>query len=59
MIAHRLSTVVDADKIIVLDGGKISESGTHEQLKTACGLYEQMWTDYNKAADWKIKKVEG
>lgn len=59
MIAHRLSTVVDADKIIVLDGGKIAESGTHEQLKTAGGLYEQMWTDYNKAADWKIKKVEG
>ena len=59
MIAHRLSTVVDADKIIVLDGGKIAESGTHEQLKTAGGLYEQMWIDYNKAADWKIKKVEG
>ena len=59
MIAHRLSTVVGADKIIVLDGGKIVETGTHDQLKSAGGLYERMWSDYNKAADWKIQKQEG
>ena len=56
MIAHRLSTVTGADKIIVLAGGKIVESGRHEELKTAGGLYQKMWSDYNQAAQWKIGK---
>ncbi len=54
MIAHRLSTVVGADKIIVLAGGKIIETGRHEELKDAGGSYAKMWADYNKAAEWKI-----
>ena len=54
-IAHRLSTVTDADKIIVLDNGKVVETGTHEQLKNADGLYSKMWKEYNKAAQWKIQ----
>ncbi len=54
MIAHRLSTVVGADKILVLAGGRIMESGSHEELKNAGGLYAKMWADYNKAAEWKI-----
>ena len=58
MIAHRLSTVTGADKIIVLSGGRISESGSHEELKKAAGLYAKMWADYNKAAEWKISKGE-
>lgn len=57
MIAHRLSTVVGADKILVLAGGKIIESGTHEELKNAGGTYAKMWADYNKAAEWKIGGV--
>ena len=54
MIAHRLSTVVGADKIIVLDGGKLVEEGTHEELKNNGGLYAHMWSEYNQAAKWKI-----
>ena len=54
-IAHRLSTVTDADKIIVLDNGKVVETGTHEQLKNADGLYSKMWKEYNKATQWKIQ----
>nr|MCR5522120.1 ABC transporter ATP-binding protein [Clostridia bacterium] len=55
MIAHRLSTVTGADKIIVLDSGKVVEEGTHEQLASSGGLYSRMWKDYNRAAEWKIK----
>lgn len=54
MIAHRLSTVVGADKILVLSEGRIVEEGTHESLKDNGGLYERMWHDYNEAVQWKI-----
>ena len=55
MIAHRLSTVTGADKIIVLDGGKVAEEGTHEELIEKSGLYAHMWNEYNQAAKWKIQ----
>ena len=54
MIAHRLSTVVGADKIIVLENGKIEEEGTHDALSAGGGLYEKMWKEYNRAIEWKI-----
>lgn len=54
MIAHRLSTVVGADKIIVLDHGRMVEQGTHDALTAAGGLYSRMWADYNQAVQWKI-----
>ncbi len=54
MIAHRLSTVVGADKIIVLDKGCIAEQGSHEELVSSGGLYARMWADYNQAVRWKI-----
>ncbi|MEW8507543.1 MAG: ABC transporter ATP-binding protein/permease [Candidatus Thiodiazotropha sp.] len=43
VIAHRLSTVVDADRILVMEGGRIREQGTHEELLALHGLYQQMW----------------
>ena len=58
MIAHRLSTVVGADKIIVLDSGHVIEEGTHAQLVSAGGLYAEMWADYNQAVKWKITAAE-
>lgn len=58
MIAHRLSTVVGADKIIVLNNGHVEEEGTHEELAKAQGLYSHMWADYNQAVTWKISGAE-
>ena len=55
MIAHRLSTVVGADKIIVMDAGHVAEEGTHAQLAAAGGLYAKMWADYNQAVSWRIQ----
>ena len=55
MIAHRLSTVVGADKILVLEGGRVTEQGTHGELIAAGGLYTRMWADYNQAIQWKME----
>ncbi len=63
MIAHRLSSVTDADCIYVLSDGKIREKGTHSQLLNNNGIYRQMWENYSEAAEWKImkenKRLEG
>lgn len=58
MIAHRLSTVVGADCIAVLDEGSVVEQGTHKELLEKGGLYARMWADYNQAAQWKIERGE-
>ena len=54
MIAHRLSTVTGADRIVVIKDGKIEDTGTHNRLKDKNGLYAEMWRQYNKAAKWKV-----
>lgn len=56
MIAHRLSTVRDADCIYVLENGRIVESGKHEDLLEAKGVYEYMWSQYNQSVKWKVQK---
>jgi len=58
MIAHRLSTVVGADRIIVLDSGHVVEEGTHKELAASGGLYSRMWEDYNHAVRWRISAEE-
>ncbi|MBO6207603.1 MAG: ABC transporter ATP-binding protein [Lachnospiraceae bacterium] len=54
MIAHRLSTVVNADKIFVMDDGKCTESGTHEELMEQNGLYAKMFDEYTRSIEWKV-----
>ncbi len=58
MIAHRLSTVVGADKIIVLDNGKVAGEGTHAELVRENGLYARMWAEYNQAVKWRITQAD-
>lgn len=55
MIAHRLSTVINADRILVMENGKIVESGTHNELLTLGGVYKKLWSEYQKAANWRIR----
>lgn len=50
VIAHRLHTVVDADAIVVLDAGRVVESGTHDELLAAGGRYRSMWNSADQAA---------
>ena len=59
MIAHRLSTVVDADQIVVLDHGHVAERGGHAELVAAGGLYAHMWAEYEQAASWRIDGAAG
>ena len=56
MIAHRLSTVQNADNILVLSEGKIAEQGSHSALLEKSGVYAAMWADYQRSAQWKVGK---
>jgi ATP-binding cassette subfamily B protein len=59
IIAHRLSTVRGADKIVVIDGGRVAEQGTHEGLVAdADGRYSRMWQQYESALGWTIARKE-
>jgi ATP-binding cassette subfamily B protein len=51
VIAHRLSTVIDADQILVLDGGRVAERGDHRELLARGGLYATMWARQQEAAE--------
>lgn len=57
IIAHRLSTIRSANKIIVMDKGRLAEEGTHDQLMLQNGKYKAMWEMYTRALDWKINTV--
>ncbi len=59
IIAHRLSTIRSANKIVVLDSGKVLEEGTHEELLKHNGKYAVMWKTYNETASWTMKQKGG
>ena len=54
MIAHRLTTVKNADRIFVLKDGRVEESGTHDTLANQDGLYAKMWQEYQTSVSWKV-----
>ena len=54
MIAHRLTTVRNADCICVMNCGKLAEKGTHDELVSGNGRYARMWEDYQKSLSWKV-----
>ncbi len=56
MIAHRLSSVTNADRICVMSDGSIAESGAFSELIENGGVFARMWEEYSKSADWKIEK---
>ena len=55
MIAHRLSTVKNVDKIYVVENGRIVEEGNHDNLVENQGLYSRMWDEFNQSIQWKVK----
>lgn len=56
MIAHRLSTVANADCIYVLKEGRLAESGTCKELTEKDGIFAKMWKDYQTSVQWKVSK---
>ena len=55
MIAHRLSTVKNVDRIYVVENGRIVENGNHNSLVEDKGLYSKMWDEFNQSIQWKVK----
>ena len=56
LIAHRLTTVADADCIYVVQDGQIAEAGTKDELCAQNGLFARMWRDYQSSVEWKVAK---
>ena len=56
MIAHRLTSVKDADNILVIQNGEIAEQGTHQELFNRKGLYKKMWDEYQQSVQWTINE---
>lgn len=58
VIAHRLSTIVGADRIAVIDGGRVIAAGRHDELLSACLLYSRMWDAHVGARAWAAGSSE-
>lgn len=59
IIAHRLSSIVSADNIVVLKKGKIVQQGKHEVLSVTDGVYKKMWDAYTSAFNWELNANQG
>ncbi len=58
MIAHRLTSVMSANNILVINEGKIAEQGTHKELLKKQGIYTKMWNEYQQSINWTIRKED-
>lgn len=58
MIAHRLTSVTGADRILVVEKGRIAEQGMHRELLEKNGIYNHMWNEYRQSVSWTIKKED-
>ena len=54
VIAHRLQSIMSADNILVLEDGRVAESGTHEQLLAAGRIYANLWAEQSRAGIWRL-----
>ena len=57
VVAHRLSTITDAHQIVVLDQGRIVESGNHQSLVESGGRYAKLWSHFEQAQDWGLRRA--
>jgi ATP-binding cassette subfamily B protein len=55
IIAHRLHTVVGADKIVVLNEGRVEDQGTHDELLRSCATYRKLWAAAEQTAEWEVR----
>lgn len=55
MVAHRLSTIRDADQILVFERGRLVEAGRHDALTGANGVYARLWSSYQRAQNWSLR----
>lgn len=54
VIAHKLKTIMNADRIVVLENGRVKEQGTHDELMQHEGLYARLWTIQEKSTGWTV-----
>ncbi|MCG8552100.1 MAG: ABC transporter ATP-binding protein/permease [Desulfobacterales bacterium] len=58
VIAHRLSTITGADRILVMDRGRLAALDTHDELLASCNIYRKLWASHQAAMDWRIRTEE-
>ncbi len=59
MVGHRLHNTKHADHIVVMDGGRVADQGTHQQLLSSCSIYRHLWMDHEQAHQWSLRSSSG